>query len=109
MLKRQEIIEGLRDALISSKLPSLMVSRELLSDAFQSMVEDRDKILALLHAQDESRGQEISAKRRNMETFGRMTKLLKRYACECSEPCENQPEDVSYCGWDAREAVEGRV
>ena len=48
---------------------------------------------------------------RLVETNSRLRDVLRGYACDCIEDCQDapEPEDASCCGWDARQAVEGRI
>ena len=46
---------------------------------------------------------------RLVETNRRLRDVLRGYACDCIEDCQDAPEDASYCGRDAKQAVEGKI
>jgi hypothetical protein len=109
MRKSAIICNDMHDILAKSALPDILVPRDLAHDALQHILYTRKRILELEDALDVAREDRKRDRIYHLETFGRMTRVLKQYACECSEECEDTPEDASYCGWAAKQAMEGKV
>jgi hypothetical protein len=109
MRKSVIICNDLHDILARSALPDILISRDLAHDALQRILYTRKRILELEDALDVAREDRKRDRIYHLEAFGRMARVLKQYACECSEECEEKPEDASYCGWTARQAMEGKV
>jgi hypothetical protein len=69
----------------------------------------RKSFLRIEDLLDVARDARRADRRRHLEIMGKMSVILQRYACECAEPCEDMPDDASWCGWAAREAIEGKI
>lgn len=109
MQSREEITNEIRDLLNSSTLPSVMVSRALLSDTYQTLMALRKSFLKMEDLLDVARDDRHRDRRRSIEIMGKMSIILRQYACECSEACKDMPDDPSYCGWAAKQALEGKI
>lgn len=109
MQSREELTNEIRDLLNATTLPSVMISRALLSDTYQTLMALRKSFLKMEDLLDIARDDRYKDRRRHLELMGKMSSVLRQYACDCSSCCVDMPEDASYCGWAAREAMEGKV
>ena len=109
MRKSETISSDLHDILAGNSLPDIMVQRDLAHDALQFILYARKRMLELEADLDLATDARKKDRRHHLETFGRMIRVLKRYQCDCDEECEDAPEDASYCGWDAKRSVEGKI
>lgn len=99
----------LHDILAIGHLPDFMVPRDLMHDTLQYVLYTRKRMLELEDELETAKEDRKRDRRYHMETFGKMTKIMKQYACECKEECADKHEDPSFCGWAAKQAFEGKV
>jgi hypothetical protein len=43
----------------------------------------------------------------HLDLYERHRKLARQYACECKELCSQDWQDQDYCGWRAKQVLEG--
>lgn len=109
MEKEINIKHEVRDSLAGGRLPTIIVPRSLLSDIYQLIVAnalEREKLQSML---DIARDDRYTERRRHSEIWNLLMNVIKPHACECEEQCENEPSDQSYCGWAAKQALEGKL
>ena len=109
MQEDPNIRNELRDVLSDGRLPTATVPRSLLSDIYQLLVSNALEIEKLQGLLDIARDDRYTERRRHSELWGLLMNVIKPHACECAEPCENEPPIQSYCGWAAKQAIEGKL
>lgn len=101
--------DEVRDVLAAGRLSTITVPRSLLSDIYQTLVANALEIEELQANLDIARDDRYTERRRHSEIWKLLMNVLKPHACECEEKCETEPEIKSYCGWDAKQALEGKL
>jgi hypothetical protein len=109
MEKETNLRHEVRDVLVAGKLPTVTVPRSLLSDVYQMLVSNALEIEKLQNLLDIARDDRYTERRRHSELWGLLMNVIKPHACECEEQCENEPAIPSYCGWAAKQALEGKL
>lgn len=109
MERELSVRDEVRDVLASGKLTTMTVPRSLLSDVYQMLVANALEIEELQNKLDIAIDDRYTERRRHSEIWSLLMNVIKPHACECTEQCENEPAISSYCGWAAKQALEGKL
>jgi hypothetical protein len=109
MERENEIRNEIRDVLAAGKLPTITVPRSLLSDVYQLLIASYAEREYLHGELDAAKDANSSGKLRQAEIWGHVMRIMRQHACECEEQCEVEIPIQSYCGWDAKQALEGKL
>ena len=109
MERENEIRNEIRDILAAGKLPTITVPRSLMSDVYQLLIASYAE-REYLHGELDGAKDSLSFnRRRQTEIWGHLMNVIRPHACECEERCEVEIPIQSYCGWDAKQALEGKL
>jgi hypothetical protein len=109
MERENDIRNEIRDILSSGQLPTITVPRSLMSDVYQLLIASYAEREYLHGKLDEAKDASSSGKLRQAEIWGHVMSIMRQHACECYEECDPMPETRSYCGWRAKQALEGKL